>query len=190
MIARLEGKVAAKGEDHLVVRVGGIGFKVYVPSPTLARVELGEEIELDTHLHVRENELSLYGCEGSEELAFFHLLLGVPGVGPRLALNMLSHGPLAKLRQAIGLGDVATLTHIPGIGRKTAERIILDLKDKVVVEELPTPGEGARYDPQAVEALISLGYSAAEARAALENLPGDELSLEEQILWALRHLGA
>ena len=190
MIARLKGRVVVRGEGYLVVQVGGVGFRVYVPLPVLARVgELGEEIELETHLHVRENELSLYGFESGGELALFRLLLGVTGVGPKLALTMLSGGPLQELRQAIASEDVPALTRIPGIGRRTAERIVLDLRDKIVVAELVPAGLAARYDPQAVEALASLGYSATEARAALEALPQEELSLEEQILWALRHLG-
>lgn len=190
MIASLKGRLAAKGEDHIVVSVGGIGLKVHVPTPLLEELgDLGEQVELHTHLQVRENELSLYGCRTAEELDFFQLLLGVSGVGPKLALSILSSAPLDILRQAIVQGDVDTLFLIPGIGRKTAERLILELKGKIEIGQVVPLPSVTRLDAEVIEALTSLGYSPSEAQKALKALPQEELSLEERVLLALQYLG-
>jgi len=190
MIASLRGRLAAKGEDHIIVSVGGIGFKVYVPTPLLEKLaNPGEEVELHTHLQVREKELSLYGCGTAEELAFFQLLLGVSGVGPKLALAILSSAPLDILRQAIVQGDVDTLFRIPGIGRKTAERLILELKGRIELERVMALPSITRVDAEVIEALTSLGYGLSEAQRALKALPQEELSLEERLFLALQYLG-
>jgi Holliday junction DNA helicase RuvA len=189
MIANLKGRIEAIGKDYLIVGVGGIGFKVYVPTSFLETSEgLGRQVELFTHLHVRENELTLYGCSSEDELALFELLLGVSGVGPRVALAMLSTMPPDSLRLAIAQGNAEMLTRVPGIGPKMAKKIIFSLKDKVEVEFGP---EAVPFlteaDAEVIAALTSLGYSVVEAQAALQSLPAEEMEIEERVRLALAY---
>lgn len=190
MIASLRGRIISRGEDWILVEVGGMGFQVYVPQPLLPRpAALGTEIQLYTHLLVRDNDVALYGFQTEEEWNLFRLLLGVSGIGPRLALLILSTQRVEEFRAAVAQADIESLTRTPGIGRRTAERMILDLREKVGVEGLePTPVLSAR-DEEVVTVLASLGYTLSEARGAVAALSDDEMMLEEQIVEALRHLG-
>lgn len=193
MIASVQGVLAAKGKDHVIVDLGGVGLKVFVPTSSLDRLgSPGQKISLVTHLHVRENELALYGFASVEERELFELLLGVSGVGPRTALNMISALSPEVLREAIARGDVASLTRIPGIGKKVAERLVVDLRDKIGAagarETVPFVGLTAA-EAEVVAALTSLGYSVMEAQEAVRSLPDEKLELEEQLLLALRYLG-
>ena len=189
MIANLKGRVEAIGKDYVVVDVGGIGFKVHVPTSFLETVEgLGRQVELFTHLHVRENELTLYGCRSEDELALFELLLSVSGVGPKVALAMLSTMSPDSLRLAIAQGNAEVLARVPGIGPKMAKKIVFHLKDKVAVEVSP---EAAPFlteaDAEVIAALTSLGYSVVEAQAALQSLPAEEMPIEERVRLALAY---
>ncbi len=190
MIARLRGTVAAVGPDHLLVWVGGVGFRLFVPSPVLERVgEVGQVVELVTHLHVRENELTLYGFLAEEELELFELLLGVSGVGPKAAMATLSIVSPDALRQAVLREEPGILTRVPGIGPKTARAIIFHLKDKLVVLEGETGPLLTDQDAEVIGALTALGFSIVEAQAALQQLPRDEeLALEERVRLALAYL--
>ena len=189
MIATLEGRIVAKGENYVIIDVGGVGFKVYIPSSLLNRLGgTGQEVSLFTHMHVRENEIALYGCSTPDELALFELLLGVSGIGPRVALNVVSMMSSDALREAIARGDAAMLTRIPGVGKKTAERVMLDLKDKLGVGlEFVSYPALTHADAEVISALTSLGYSIAEAQAALRSLPREDLPLEERIRLALQY---
>jgi len=189
MIATLEGRIVAKGEGYVIVDVGGVGFKVYTPSSLLDRLGgTGQEVSLFTHMHVRENEIALYGCSTPDELALFELLLGVPGIGPKVALNVVSIMSTDALRDAIARGDAAMLTRIPGVGKKTAERVMLGLKDKLGVGlEFVSYPALTHADAEVISALTSLGYSIAEAQAALRSLPPEDLPLEERIRRALQY---
>jgi Holliday junction DNA helicase RuvA len=189
MIATLEGRIVAKGENYVIVAVGGVGFKVRVPSSLLARLGgTGQEVSLFTHMHVRETEIALYGCSTPDELALFELLLGVSGIGPKVALNVVSIMSTDALRDAIARGDAAMLTRIPGVGKKTAERVMLDLKDKLGVGlEFVSYPALTHADAEVISALTSLGYSIAEAQAALRSLPPEDLTLEERIRLALQY---
>jgi Holliday junction DNA helicase RuvA len=174
----------------MVVETGGIGFKVHVPTTFLARYgRPGREVQLFTYLHVRENEMSLYGLESEEALGFFQLLLGVSGIGPKVALAMLSTAEVDLIRQAIARGDVEYLTRIPGIGKKVAQRIILDLKGKLEAEELAPAAPLSPVDRDVIAALTSLGYSLSEAREAIASLPEEDMPLEERLLRALSYFG-
>ncbi|MBI2845965.1 MAG: Holliday junction branch migration protein RuvA [Chloroflexi bacterium] len=190
MIASLRGRVLARGENYLVLEVGGIGYQVHIPTSLLIQLgTLGGEVLLYTHLHVRENELTLYGFGSEEELTLFNFLLGVNGVGPKSALAILSVLPPDAFRSAVATGDSTILQRVPGIGKKTAERIILDLKDKVIKEGwVPVPAS-LPAEPEVVAALTSLGYSLTEVRQALASLPKEEMPVEEKVMLALRHLG-
>lgn len=188
MIAALQGILAATGKDFVVVQVGGVGFRIFVPQALLDGLSgTGQEVTLFTHLHVRENELSLYGCASEEELALFRLLLGVSGIGPKVALSILSFLPPDRLQAAIAQEDVTTLARVPGIGPKTAKKLVFDLKDKVAAQvpvgEPPPILTEASTD--LIAALTTLGYSVAEAQEAIRHLPREPLPLEERVRLAL-----
>jgi len=189
MIATLRGRIAAKGENYVIVDVAGVGFKVYVPTSLLEQLAgIGHEVSLFTHLHVREKELALYGCSTPDELALFELLLGVSGIGPKVALNIVSAMSVDTLREAIARGDAAMLTSVPGVGKKMAERVMLDLKDKLGVSlEFVSYPALTHADAEVISALTSLGYSVTEAQAALRSLPREDLPLEERIRLALQY---
>lgn len=193
MIASLKGELELKGDDYIIVNVQGIGFKVSAPTFVLDEMESpGQKVRLVTYLHVRETELSLYGFKTVDELELFELLMGVSGVGPRVALNAMSSLAAETLRQAIASGDVTSLTRVPGIGKKVAQRLILDLKDKVgvvAVEQESAWGAITAAEAEVMAGLTSLGYSVAEAQDAVRHLPDEKLELEDQLRLALRYLG-
>jgi Holliday junction DNA helicase RuvA len=188
MIARLRGTIAASGRDFVVIQVGGVGFQVYVPQTLLDDITgPGQEITLSTHLHVRETELALYGCRSEEELALFRMLMGVSGIGPKVALAILSFLPPARLRLALAQEDVTTLARVPGIGAKTAKKLVFDLKDKVAAEVGSGEARPAitEADADLIAALTGLGYSVSEAQEAIRTLPQEPLPLEERVRQAL-----
>ena len=188
MIARLRGTVESISKDSVVVGVGGVGFLVHPSAAARARLGgVGQAVELCTHLHVRENELSLYGFASEQELALFDLLLSVKGVGPRVALAVLASGPPDMLRAAIANDQPDVLTRVPGVGTRTAKAIILHLKDKMGAGLAPA---AVSYltdaDAELLSALTGLGYSVVEAQAALASLPRDSsMPLEERLRQAL-----
>jgi Holliday junction DNA helicase RuvA len=190
MIATLHGKIQARTEDALIVNVGGVGFRVRVPTSTLANLgAIGSEVQLFTHLHVREDEISLYGFATEDELNLFETLLTVSGIGPKVGLGILSAAPADTLRVAIAQGNVEVLTAIPGIGKKTAQRLILELKGKIDVSGLGEVSELTPLDKDVMDALINLGYSAAEATRAARAVPANVHTLEERVRMALQYLG-
>jgi Holliday junction DNA helicase RuvA len=181
VIARLRGKPVARVGERLVLEVGGVGYALSV-TPTASRLaERGEEVTLETYLHVREDALQLYGFAEPAERELFEHLLAVSGVGPKVALAIVSGSPPADLRRAIALDDTARFEAIPGIGKKTAQRVVLELKEKLgSAVAAPEAGHvGAR------DALVELGFSPVEAERALARIdPG--LPVEEQVRQALR----
>jgi len=192
MIASLNGKLEALGSDWAVINVGGIGFQVHMPTSTLSTLgTIGEEVRLHTHLHIREDNATLYGFASAEELQLFQTLIGVSGIGPKLALSILSAMAVDKLTMAIATGSTHLLTEVPGIGKKTAERLILELKDKIGARWVITPGARlVQENTEVVAALTSLGYSVAEASRAVASLPSSsDLSLEEKLKLALQYFG-
>ncbi len=190
MIASVRGRIQARGTDSVIVDVGGIGLRVLVPASTLARLGgIGESASLQTYLYVREDNLSLYGFSTAEERELFELLMTVSGVGPRLALALLSGASVDSLRVAIATGNADALTGIPGIGKKLAARLVLELKGKIEARGGAAPAMvGATGDAEVLAALTGLGYSAADAQRAIQSLPkGESLSVEEKIVLALQH---
>ena len=190
MIALLRGTVESISKDSIVVGVGGVGFRVHPSAAARARLSgAGQAIELFTHLHVRENELSLYGFAGEEELALFELLLSVSGVGPKAAMAVLASGPPDVLRAAIANEQADVLTRVPGVGTRTAKAIILHLKDKVGGGLAPAPVSYLTdADAELLSALTGLGYSVVEAQTALASLPRDpSLPVEERLRQALAY---
>jgi Holliday junction DNA helicase RuvA len=193
MIASLKGTLQALGGNGAIVDVHGIGFRVYMPTSTLSTLgAIGDEVELHTHLHLREDNVTLYGFATPEELGLFQTLIGVSGLGPKLALAMLSAMSVEKLAMAIASSGADLLSEIPGIGKKTANRIILELKEKIAAGWLAAPPpEFAEENTEVLAALTSLGYSVREASHAVATLPPDPaLSLEEKIRLALGYFTA
>ena len=188
MISFLEGVVAEKTGDRVVLGVGGVGYDVAVPTPTLAKLPPpGGTARLFTRLHVRDDAMVLYGFASADERQVFDGLVTVTGVGPKMALAVLSTLAPDALRRAVATGDVAALTLVPGVGKKVAGRILLDLKDR-----LGAGGEAAATGPLAEvrEALLALGLSAQEAREALAALgPDGERPVEDLLRDALRTVG-
>jgi Holliday junction DNA helicase RuvA len=193
VISSLRGKLEEVGADGAVIDVGGVGFYVYMPTSALSALGTpGTDVKLYTHLHVREDNLALYGFATSEELWLFETLLGVTGLGPRLALALLSGLSAEQLTTAIATGSTEMLDMIPGIGKKVANRIILELKEKIGAGWIATPAaQAAQENADVLAALTTLGYSAAEVTRAAANLPTDpDLPLEEKIKLALQFLGS
>jgi Holliday junction DNA helicase RuvA len=180
MIARLRGRPVARTADGLVLDVNGVGYLVQA-TPSAAATG-GDEITVETYLHVREDALQLYGFADMAERELFVQLLGVNGVGPKVALAIVSGSRPGELRKAIVREDVARFQAIPGIGKKTAERIVLELKEKIVVD-VAEAGPGG--DLTARDALVELGYSLVDAERALAEVD-DSLPVEEQVRHALR----
>jgi Holliday junction DNA helicase RuvA len=198
----IEGALAAKELDRVVLEVGGVGFRIAIPLSTYeALPDAGSRARLLTHLHVREDELSLYGFATADEKRAFETAIGVSGIGPKLALLLLSTFSVRRLAEAVTTGDVATLVRVPGVGRKTAERLVVELRDKfedLALEAGVAPGRrtgpatpGGERGEGALKALVTLGFPRAQAsdaiRAAVEEAPG--AGLEELVRRALGTLG-
>lgn len=186
MIARLRGRPVANTPDGLVLDVGGVGYLVAATPSAVSKADGADEIALHTYLHVREDALQLYGFSDASERELFVQLLSVNGVGPKVALAIVSGSPAADLRRAIVLEDTARFQAIPGIGKKTAERIVLELKEKLGDERVPVASIGSTQ-PHLVarDALVELGYSIGEAELALARTD-PELSPEERVREALK----
>ena len=192
MIARLNGTVWSVGEDHVVVRVGGVGLYVRVPASVLAQLDdVGQPVELFTHLHVRENELALFGFLTEDELTLFKLLLSISGVGPKVAIALLGTVSPDALRQAVVQEEPGLLSRVPGIGPKTARAIIFHLKDKIIPTGVGSVPLLSDTDTEVIAALTGLGFSLVEAQAALQSLPRDDgLPVEERVRQALTYFAA
>ncbi len=180
MIAQLRGSVVRKGPGEVVLEVGGVGYLVAIPLSTFYRLgEVGSQASLLTYTHVREDTLALFGFLSGEEQQLFELLIGVAGVGPKLALNILSGIEAPELVQALREADLPRLTRIPGVGKKTAERLVVELKDKAQRLEVgavaaPSAGPGGALKDDLVSALVHLGYSRPEAERGVERALKDD----------------
>jgi holliday junction DNA helicase RuvA len=193
MIAFLTGRVAAVGAAHCLLEVGGVGLRLSMTTGSLAALPaVGDQVTVHTHLHVREDELSLFGFESDAEKLAFEQLITVSGVGPKVALATLSALSAGALAAAVMSEDVATISGVPGIGKKTAQRIILDLKDKLGAGELSSAASRAGGSgpalAEATDALLAMGFSAAEAATALKGAEGAQ-SATALLRHALRRLG-
>jgi Holliday junction DNA helicase RuvA len=196
VIARLSGVLLEKAGDTVILDVGGVGYLVHLSLQSMSRLPPeGARLELRTHTHVREDALQLYGFVSEDEERLFHLLVGVSGVGPKLALHVLSGMRAAELAEAIMEGEIARLTRIPGVGKKTAERLVVELKDKLKEAGIAARGQPAPIPVQLsgggalISALVNLGYkpSAAERTAdAVRRTLGASAPVEDQLREALR----
>ncbi len=190
VISQLRGTITHKAERYIILDVSGVGYRLYLSAETLrlARADSGQ-VMFWTHLVVREDALDLYGFTEPAELDFFELLIGVSGIGPKSALAILSLAPPETLRRAIASGDSGLLTKVSGIGRKSAEKIIIELRDKLA--DLPELSlrEDLERETDAIEGLQALGYSLREAREALRKVPDTIIDPSERIRAALKVLG-
>jgi len=187
MIARLRGKPVLRDADGLVLEVGGVGYRLHATPSAVRKSEDAEEVVVETHLHVREDALQLYGFADASERELFEQLLAVSGVGPKVALAIVSGYSPAELRRAIVREDSALFQTIPGIGKKTAQRVVLELKEKITpltAVEAPHLGAGDGHIV-ARDALVELGYSVGEAERALARVDPD-LPAEQRVREALR----
>lgn len=192
MISKIRGKIIHSEDKYLVIDVAGIGFKVNATADAIFRLtekEKPSEVSLWTHLVVKEDALDLYGFIEKAELDFFLKIISVSGIGPKKGLGILSIAPVETLRRAIATKDLSYLTQVSGIGRKNAEKIILELKDKIGGSEDEISEEMMREDSDALMAIKALGYSASEARDALKKIPKEITGVKEKIKTALKELG-
>lgn len=187
MIAYINGKILYIGKGFLEVLCGDTGYKVFCPAITLSAFSSGQNAELFTHLHIREDGHELYGFRKREEKDFFETLLSISGIGPKSAMNILSAAPLDMLKNAIASGDMPVLTRISGIGQKTAQRMILELKGKIDDVSLQT-GAILREGGDVIEALIGLGYSRSQAQTAVSSLSSSVEGVENKVKEALKIL--
>lgn len=187
MIASIRGQVAAVQQDYVVVTVNGIGYKVFVPNPEKSSQQ--DELFLHTHLVVREDSLTLYGFQTETERSLFETLLTISGVGPRVALAILSTLSVDNLRNAVISDRSEILTRVPGIGKKTAQKILFELKDKIAkgLEDAPVDSFDD-VNTDVIDTLVALGYSIVEAQTAVQNLPKDAPNdVEERVRLALQY---
>ena len=201
MISFLRGKTVNTGTDHVVIDVGGIGYKVFVPTTVIGKAaEPQQDITLHTYLHVREDAMQLFGFMAESDRGIFELLLQVSGIGPKVALAVLSATTVPSLVQAVINEQVNVLTQIPGVGKKMAQRVIVELKDKFAKIDVGGDGESGMTEfvpgPEdtagdALQALAALGYNPAEAKKALAKVVAGnkDLALEETVRLALKELG-
>jgi len=199
MIALLRGELAYKSVDHVIVDTGGVGYRLFIPLSTFYALPDTGQVRLLVHTHVREDALLLFGFATPAEREMFATLIGISGIGPKLALNILSHIPVADLQGAVLTGDLKRLSALPGIGKKTAERLVLELKDKLgpvapaTAGQAPLASQPGRVpaDPLAdvLSALVNLGYKEPQARKVLEAMEiAGEASMETILKGALKIL--
>jgi Holliday junction DNA helicase RuvA len=203
VIASIKGRLSAVEKNAVIIEVGGIGLRVHVPERFAAQcgsrgsLALSSTLILHTHLHVREDELTLYGCETEDDIQLFKQLLSVSGVGPKVGMGMLSALSADEIRVAIASEKADVLSSVPGIGARTAQKIILDLKDKVSIPAELAASLGRdrdmapfmREDEEVIGALTTLGYSVVEAQTALQSVPPDVRGIEDRLRAALAYLG-
>lgn len=191
MISSLLGELQQKEDNSLMVAVGGVGLRVAVPKGLAERLNIGEKVFLHTHLIVRENDLSLYGFESAEDRKLFTTLLGVDGVGPKVALSVLSTLTIDAIQRAIFSDEPELLSRVPGVGKKTAQKMALYLKDRLKPDDaLARVAAMSDADSEVLAALTALGYSVVEAQSAIQSIPKDaSKDVEDRLRLALQNFG-
>ena len=190
MISYLEGKIIGKNEKFIVINAGGVGYRIFSHQVILEKMPaIGQNIGVWTHLYVREDTLDLYGFTEREELEFFETLISISGIGPKSALGILEVAPVASLKQAIVSEDETFFTKVSGVGKKTAQRLILELKNKLAKTITPIKGSDSAEMAEAMDALVSLGYKERDARKVLQETAKDIRGVEAKVKAALKTLG-
>ncbi len=189
MISCLKGKISYKLKNSIIIEINNIGYSVFVSENFFSELKIGQELEVFTHQYVREEALDLYGFKTLEELEFFELLVSISGIGPKSALSVLAVAKLSDIKESIVRGDSHLLTKVSGIGKKIAERVVLELKDKLfkMGGDYDLSG-GGEFSADEIDALMSLGYSAMEAREALNKIDKDITDTGQKIKEALKKL--
>jgi Holliday junction DNA helicase RuvA len=189
MVSYLKGKILNKGQGYIIVETNNVGYQVFVNPVMFADLDMGQEIEIYTHQYVREDALDLYGFKSLEDLEMFELLLSISGIGPKSALGVLSIASVGDIKDSISRGDSALLTKVSGIGRKTAERVVLELREKIGGLGLGTGNlESGSVSGDEIDALMALGYSMQQARDALRSVNPEIKDSGERIKSALKKL--
>ena len=188
MIASLSGQISEKFKDSVVITVSGVGYHVYVPAPLLDQLRQGERSQLYTQLVVRQDALTLYGFENVESRELFEILIGVSGVGPRLGISILSTLEPDTIKRAVFQEQAEVFSRVPGIGKKTAQKLLFHLQDKIPsIEDLEPMAAISDVDAEVIGALTALGYSVVEAQAAVQAIPNDApQDVEERLRIALQ----
>ena len=193
MISYLNGKILNKGNNYVIITVGGIGYQVFVNSTMLADLQIGQDAEVYTHQYVREDSLDLYGFKSMGDLEMFELLLSISGIGPKSALGVLAVASVEDVKESIARGDSSLLTKVSGIGRKTAERVVLELREKIGKLKFETgnlKSGGGSASGDEIDALMALGYSMVQARDALRAVDPKIKDSGERIRQALKNVGS
>ena len=192
MISYLSGVILNKGQNYAIIKVGGIGYKVFVNSAMFADLEIAQDVEIYTHQYVREDSLDLYGFKSMGDLEMFELLISISGIGPKSALGVLAVASVEDVKESISRGDSSLLTKVSGIGRKTAERVVLELREKIsqtTDDRRQTTGGGGSASGDEIDALMALGYSMQQARDALRAVDPKIKDSGERIKEALKGMG-
>lgn len=191
MVSSVEGTIELRGERVVIVNTGGgVSYRVFVSAETLRKIpEKGQKIKLWTHLYQREDTQELYGFLHYAELEFFETLIQIPGIGPKSGLGIMAVAALDTLKKAIAAGDTSYLTKVSGIGRKTAEKVILELREKMAGKGVLVGAPELKEEADALDALITLGYTQSEARQALARISRDTRSASDRVKAALQRLG-
>ncbi len=190
MISFLRGKIINKGDGYIILEVANVGYQVFITPIMFAEIDIGQEVEMYTHQYVREDTLDLFGFGSMDELELFKLLISISGIGPRSAIGVLSIAKTEDIKQSIASGDASLLTKVSGIGRKTAERVVLELKEKIGAINLGSGKKGFSTiaNSDEIDALIALGYSASQARQALSEIDPKIKDSGDKIRAALKKL--
>jgi Holliday junction DNA helicase RuvA len=188
MISQLFGTIIHKDDRYLVLDVHGVGYKVYATGENIQKVSSTEPVRFWTHMIVREDALDLYGFPTKDEIEFFEMLIGISGIGPKSALSILNLATIPTLKKAIVSGDSTYLTKVSGIGKKNAEKIVLELKDKLIFSSEEDEVASRSYESDSLEALKALGYAEREARDALKKVPKEIVDTGECVKHALKIL--
>jgi Holliday junction DNA helicase RuvA len=190
MISSLEGRILLKAEKFFIIETSGVGYKAFATAETLQKLpEKGSAVKVWTHEHIREDARELYAFLHYAELELFELVISVPGIGPKGGLGVLAIAEVDTLKKAIGAGDTSYLTRVSGIGRKTAEKIVLELKEKMSGRGVTIDAPELKDEADALEALVSLGYTQRDARSALAEVSDKELGVEARVREALKKFG-
>lgn len=189
MISWIKGEIIYKNEDFVVVSSNGVGYKVFISEKTYFNIKDKKEAEFYTHLHTREDIMDLYGFETMEEMKFFEAILSVSGIGPKVGLAILAQGTVTDIKKAVAKNDILFFNAVSGIGRKKAERFIMEIKDKIEVMLPEKENINIKDGEEIIEALKQLGYSSKEAIGIVREIPDSKKKTEDKITWALKNIG-
>ncbi|MDD3679132.1 MAG: Holliday junction branch migration protein RuvA [Patescibacteria group bacterium] len=190
MIGYLEGRIVNKTGHTVTIVVGGVGYEVFLTENRIVKINLGEKGSFYTHTHVREDTLSLFGFDSPGELDFFRMLLSVSGIGPKVALSIVASAPIENLKSSISAGDSSLLSSVSGVGKRTAEKAVIELKNKLGFSEYAgSSGRLGSQTEEIIQALSGLGFQRSETIEGIKNIPTEIESIDEKIKYLVKNLG-